>query len=197
MGLLMDKLIEEMVKYAKDSSIPIIQKPALDFLLKLINENNIENVLEIGTAIGYSAINMAIAGCNVTTLERDFDRYSTAFDYVNKFELQNKIKLVYQDALLYTTNKQYDLLFIDGAKAQNIAFLEQFRHCLKPGSFVFVDNINFHDLTYKQEKISRNLNQLTRKIRRYVKYIEQDESFETTFYNIGDGIALSKLKYNK
>ncbi len=188
-----NKLMEGLILYAEENAVPIIQKPALDFLLKIIKENKIETVLEIGTATAYSAINMALAGCTVCTIERDFERYATAFDNVKNFKLENKISLIFHDALLYNTNKQFDLLFIDGAKAQNIAFLEQYRHCLKPGSFVFVDNINFHDLTYNEGKLSRDLNQLTRKIRRYVDYIKQDPTFETHFYDIGDGIALSKL----
>ncbi|NMD37205.1 MAG: SAM-dependent methyltransferase [Christensenellaceae bacterium] len=187
------ELMKNIILYAEENAIPIIQKPALDFLLKTIKENNIKTVLEIGTAIGYSAINMALAGCDVYSIERDFERYSTAFDNVKNFNLEKKITLIFQDALLYNTSKQFDLLFIDGAKAQNIAFLEQYRHCLKPGSFVFVDNINFHDLTYNKCKLSRDLNQLTRKIRRYVDYIKQDTTFETQFFDIGDGIALSKL----
>ncbi len=186
--------MQGLLDYAVQHDVPIIQKEGLDFLLRLIQTKHIKTVLEIGTAIGYSAINMALQGASVTSIERDFDYYCTAYDNVRRFGVQDRVQLIYADALMYHTDRQFDLLFIDGAKAQSIVFLEQFQHCLHPGSFVLVDNINFHNCTYGEEKLSRDLRELTTKIRRYVDYITSHNDFDTTLYNIGDGLCLSCLK---
>lgn len=185
--------MQELLDYAAKHDVPIIQQEGLTFLLKLIREEQIHSVLEIGTAIGYSAINMALCGAQVTTIERDFDYYCLAYDNVRRFALQHSIQLIYADAMLYQTERQFDLLFIDGAKAQSIAFLQQYRHCLHSGSYVLVDNINFHNCTYGEEKLSRDLRELTAKIRRYVDYILQEPDFQTRILDIGDGLCLSRL----
>lgn len=189
--------MQELLNYAKVHKVPIIQAEGLAFLLNLIKENHIQSVLEIGTAIGYSAINMALAGATVVSIERNFDSYCIAYDNVRRFGLADKIQLIYADALSYEMDRKFDLLFIDGAKAQSYVFLEQYRHCLKKGSLVLVDNINFHDCTYGEEKLSRDLRELTTKIRRYVDRILQNKDFETKLYNVGDGLCLSRCLVEK
>ncbi|MDY5730223.1 MAG: class I SAM-dependent methyltransferase [Eubacteriales bacterium] len=185
--------MKEILAYAKTHKVPIIQKEGLDFLLAFIKEHNIKTVLEIGTAIGYSAIHMAQAGCEVVTIEREFDAYCTAYDNVHRFGLQNKIQLIYADAMLYQTERQFDLLFIDGAKAQSILFLKQYYQCLKPGSYVLVDNINFHNCTYGDEVLTRNVREMVTKIKRYVDYIQAQTEFKSTLYPVGDGICVSEF----
>ena len=86
-------MVRSIEKYAKDKNVPIMQKEGIEFLLNFIKENNIKNILEIGTAIGYSAIRMALISndINVTTIERDEQRYNEAVLNVNKFKLENQI----------------------------------------------------------------------------------------------------------
>ena len=188
-----EERLQAMRDYAKKNNVPIIQDEGLNFLINLIRDNNIKTVLEIGTAIGYSAINMALNGANVSTIERDFDYYCEAHDNVKSFGLENKIQLIFSEAMLYNTSRQFDLLFIDGAKSQSINFFKKFRNCLHKGSFVLVDNINFHDYTYSDKPLSRDLREMTTKIKKYVEFIQADNSFESKIYNIGDGLCLSKL----
>lgn len=183
--------LELLKQYAIKNDIPIIKDDGKKLLLECIKKHNIKSVLEIGTAIAYSSICMALAGCEVTSVERDFDRYCQAYQNVRNFNLQDKIKLVYNDAFLYYPQKKYDLLFIDAAKAQSIAFLQHYKYCLKKGSVVLVDNINFHSLTFNDEKISRDLQEMTRKIRNYVNYMLLNKEFKSRLYSDGDGMMMS------
>ena len=126
----MKENILEMEEYAKENNVPIIQKDSIIYIMKYIKAHNIKNILEIGSAIGYSAILMASADndINVTTIERDETRYMECLKNIKKCNLDKKISVVYQDALevnLSDENK-YDLIFIDAAKAQNIKFFEKF-----------------------------------------------------------------------
>ena len=116
--------IIELEEYAKKENVPIIQKDGLKFLIKMVKENNVKTILEIGTAIGYSAINMAKidSEIKITTIERNLKMYNEALKNIKEFNLENQIKLIYGDALLTQINGKYDLIFIDAAKAQYILF---------------------------------------------------------------------------
>ena len=116
--------LEEIEKYAKDNNIPIMQKDGIIFLTKYIKENNIKKILEIGSAIGYSAIKMALVNENIkiTTIERDPIRYKEAVKNIDNFNLNNQINIILNDALNTEIKDKYDLIFIDAAKAQNIKF---------------------------------------------------------------------------
>lgn len=184
-------LLEE---YAKENSIPIMQQDGIEFLLDFIKKNNIENILEIGTAIGYSAIRMCLLSkkIKVTTIERDEERYNLALKNVQDFNLNNQIDLIYGDALEIDVNGQYDLIFIDAAKAQNIKFFNKYEVYLKKGGYIVTDNLNFHGLVNSNETMSRNLRQLVKKINNYIEFLKENNDYKTTFYDIGDGISISR-----
>lgn len=187
--------LEELEKYAKENNVPIIQKDGLNFLIKYIKENNVENILEIGTAIGYSAINMALLSENIkiTTIERNREMYSLANTNVKNFHLENRINLVFGDALETEIDGTYDLIFIDAAKAQYIKFFERYKKNLSSSGAIITDNLNFHGLAAHPEEIhSKNLRALVTKINNYKDFLKNNKEFTTTFYEFGDGIAVSK-----
>ena len=192
----MEEKIKKMEEYASINNIPIMQKDGIEFLLKYIKENNIKNILEIGTAIGYSSIRMALLDEDiyVTTIERDEDRYNEAKNNINSFNLQNRIKLIYKDALEVELNDQFDLIFIDAAKAQNIKFFEKYKRNLKNNGTIITDNMYFHGLIFKSDKDidSRNLRQLMRKLKNYHKFLKENKEYKTEFIDLGDGIAITK-----
>ena len=190
----MDKEFKEIEKYAKIRNIPIMQKSGINFLTKYINENNVKNILEIGTAIGYSAIKMAT--CNdkvkVTTIERDNERYMTALKNIKDFNLEKRITLISGDALDINLTDKYDLIFIDAAKSQSIKFFEKYSKNLAKNGVIISDNIEFHGLDEQEERIeSKNLRQLVNKIRNYIEFLNENKDFDTKFYKIGDGISVS------
>jgi predicted O-methyltransferase YrrM len=190
----MDNLIKEMESYAEEKNIPIMQKKGIDFLCKIISKSDVKSILEIGTAIGYSAIKMALVNedINVTSIERDQDRYIMALNNIKKAKLDKRINVIYKDALDVKIKGKYDLIFIDAAKGQYIKFFEKFKENLNPGGIIISDNLSFHGLVEQKERIeSRNLRQLVGKIRKYVEFLENNKEFKTKFYKVGDGIAVS------
>lgn len=190
-------LIRKIEKYADEKGIPIMEKDGIQFLTEFIKLNKVKNILEIGSAIGYSAINMALADENVTvtTIERDKDRYIEAVKNVKKMGLDSKITLILADALSFNTSEEYDLIFIDAAKSQYIKFFDKFKNNLKPKGFIVTDNINFHGLTNSDKsKMSRNLRQLITKLEKYINFLKDHEEFKTRFFEVGDGVAISRRK---
>ena len=188
--------IEELEKYALENNVPIIQKDGLNFLIKYIKENNTKNILEVGTAIGYSAINMALVNQNIkiTSIERNKEMYNLACTNVRNFNLENRINLIFGDALETEIEGTYDLIFIDAAKAQYIKFFEKYKINLAKNGAIITDNLNFHGLTKQPETIhSKNLRALVKKINNYKEFLKENKEFNTKFYEIGDGIAVSKM----
>ena len=156
-------------------------------------------LLEIGSAIGYSAILMASAAENVqvTTIEKDETRYMECLKNVKKCGLEKKISVVYQDALEVNLSNdiKYDLIFIDAAKAQNAKLFEKFKYFLTDNGVIITDNIKFHGYVGKSNKLDKsNLKSLVEKIEEYIKFLETNTEFVTKFYDVGDGLAVSTRK---
>lgn len=193
-------LIRKIEKYADEKGVPIMEKEGIEFLTEFIKLNKVKNILEIGSAIGYSAINMALANedVTVTTIERDKDRYIEAVKNVKKLELDSRITLILADALDFNTSEEYDLIFIDAAKSQYIKFFNKFSKNLRQKGFIVTDNINFHGLTNSDKsKMSRNLRQLITKLEKYINFLKTNEEFKTRFFEVGDGVAISRRKKKK
>lgn len=191
-------LLREMKQYAEVNNVPIMMDEGIDFLTTFILKNHVKNVLEIGTAIGYSAIMMALVDPNlkITTIERDEVRYLEALKNVKAFDLENRITLIYNDAFNVKLDEKFDLIFIDAAKAQNIKFFEMFERNLESCGVIITDNLKFHGLVEKKEEEikSKNLRALVRKIKDYIDYLKTNEKYNTEFFEVGDGISVSKRK---
>ena len=191
-------IIKEIKEYAIENKIPIMNQEGIDFLTTFIIKYQIKNILEVGTAIGYSSIMMTLCGPNikVTTIERDEQRYLEAIKNIKKLNLEDRITLIFNDALKTKIEGKYDLIFIDAAKAQNIKFFELFERNLKDGGFIITDNMYFHGLVNKSEKEikSRNVRGIVRKIKDYITFLKNNDNYNTTIYDIGDGIAVSEKK---
>lgn len=187
-------MLEKIELYAKKNNIPIMEKEGIEFLINYIKENNIRNILEIGSAIGYSAIKMALVDKNIqiTTVERDEIRYKDAVKNINDFKLDSQIKIINDDAFNVELTDKFDLIFIDAAKSQSTKFFLKFKENLNDNGVIITDNIYFHGLTYNNEIKSRNLRQMTRKIREYIEFLKNNVEFKTEILEIGDGIAVSK-----
>ena len=130
----------------------------------------------------------------VTTIERDEKRYLEALKNIKKLDLENRIHLIYNDALDVKIEGYYDLIFIDAAKAQNQRFFERFEKNLAPDGVIVTDNIKFHGLVDKkiEEIESRNLRQLVRKVKDYISFLKANSKYDTVFLDVGDGLAVSK-----
>ena len=194
----MKEKILEMEQYARDYNVPIIEKDSIAFIMKFIKANDIKEVLEIGSAIGYSSILMASVkdDIKITTIERDKTRYLECLKNIKECGMENKIDVVFQDALeMNLSGVSYDLIFIDAAKGQYTNYFEKYKYFLKPGGVIITDNLKFHGHVGNRENIaSRNLRQLVGKIENYIDYLKDNEEFETKFYDVGDGLSVSIRK---
>lgn len=181
-------VIEE---YAEKENVPIMKKDSIDYLLEFIRKNNIKDVLEIGSAIGYSALKISTTGANVTTIERDEERYKIAVENINKSNYKNQINIILSDALNVNISEKYDLIFIDAAKGKNKEFIDKFKKNLKTNGFIIIDNMDFHGLVGKSSEIKkRRLRSLVRKIESFIEYMEDQTEFKVSKINVGDGLYL-------
>lgn len=190
-------MINKLEEYAKINNIPIMQKDGIEYLMDYIKENNYKTILEIGTAIGYSAICMASVDndIKITSIERDKVRYDIAIKNIEEANLSNRINVIYADALDIEIKENYDLIFIDAAKSKSIEFFNKYKNLLKPNGTIVTDNLDFHGLREKKNEIkNRNTRQLMNKIDKYIEFLNENKEFKTTFLKVGDGISISKIK---
>lgn len=188
-------VLEEIEAYAKKENIPIMQKEGIDFLTNYIKENKVESILEIGSAIGYSAIKMALVDkkIHIVTIERDEERYKKAIKNIKKLNLEKQIEVHNCDAFTFETEEKFDLLFIDAAKAQYIPFFEKFKKNVKETGTIISDNLAFHGLVGTDTKnYSKGLRGIVRKLEKYITFLKENEDYETSFLEIGDGIGITK-----
>ena len=190
--------IKEIKDYAERENVPIMQDDGIDFLTSFIVKKQLKNILEVGTAIGYSAIMMALCSndVHITTIERDETRYMEALKNIKKFNLEDKITLIFNDALNVNLEEEYDLIFIHAAKGKNQDFFEHFENNLTRDGYIITDNMYFHGyVNMNDEEIpSKNILGIVRKIRDYTYFLENHMIYKTTIYNIGDGIAVTERR---
>lgn len=183
-------LISDMERFAKKENVPIMQKESLDYLISFIKEHDIKSVLEVGTAIGYSTILIKEVVNNITSIERDEERYNIAVKNVELSNLNN-ITLIKGDALDITITDKFDLIFIDAAKGKNKEFLDKFKSNLNENGYIIIDNMGFHGLVGKSMTIEkRRLRSLVKKIENFIKYMEEQTEFKVTKIDKGDGLYL-------
>lgn len=192
------KNLDDIKLYAAKNSIPIMRDGGIDFICNYIKEHKIKHILEIGTAIGFSAIEFARVApdITVTTIELDIDRHIKALQNIHDSGLDQRIKAINADALQLQLDDTFDMIFIDAAKGQYINFFEKYKANLAPQGVFICDNLSFHgmvdDLT-----LTHNYStvKLVKKIRKYIEFLKQNQEFSTTFYANGDGISISKRNY--
>lgn len=187
-------MIEKIKKDALKKDVPIIKDEGLIFLLNLIKEKNFKNILELGTAVGYSAINMAKIdeSIQIDTIEKNEEMYKQALINIKEEGLDNQIKVHFLPIEEYKTEKKYDFIFVDAAKAQYGKYLEQFLDNLSENGYVLFDNMVFHNMIYDIEAIkNKNTRNLVKKIAIFREKMLNDSRFDIIFYdNIGDGLLL-------
>ena len=191
-----DKL-KQIKQKALEEHIPIIMDDTLQEIEKRMIKNKPSKILEIGTAVGYSAIcfsDFLSDNGKIDTIERDEERVEEAKKNIKDMELEDKINIYVGDAveILPTLNEKYDMIFIDAAKGKYPFFLNQALHKLNPQGIIFADNILYKGYVmsdynkHKQRTAVRNL-------REYIKEVTENENLDTEILEVGDGLAVSKL----
>lgn len=189
--------MKELEEYAKINNIPIMQKDGILYLINYIKENNIKNILEIGSAIGYSSIMMASINSDIriTTIERDKDRYDLAVFNIKKYNLDKQINIIYGDAVDTDIAGMYDLIFIDAAKGKNIFFFEKYKNNLVKRGTIITDNLSFHGLVEDSDLVkTKNQRGIVNKIKDFISFLDNNEEFATEYIPVGYKIAISKRR---
>lgn len=189
--------IKELEVSARSRGIPIMMSDGIDYLCDYIRKNNIKNILEIGSAIGYSAIRMALVDndIKITTIERDNERYNEAVRNIDEFSLGGQIEIILGDAMDTEVNGLYDLIFIDASKGHNIDFFNKYKKNLREHGVIITDNLSFHGLVENEElAITRGQRGIVRKIKNFIEFLDKQEDFYTEYISLGDKIAVSKRK---
>ena len=190
--------LNKIKQKALEEHIPIIMDDTLEVVDKILKEIKPQKILEIGTAIGYSAMCFSEylqENGTIDTIERDAQRVEEAKTNIEKVGVSNKINIYEGDAveILPTLNEKYDAIFIDAAKGKYPFFLKEALRMLKPNGVILADNILYKGYVmsdynkHKQRTAVRNL-------REYIKEVTEDPNLETEILEVGDGLAISKHK---
>lgn len=191
-------IFNEIKKKALENHIPIIMDDTLKVVSKILKEIKPMRILEIGTAVGYSAIcfseYLEESGI-IDTIERDEERVKEAKINIHQLGLENKIKIHSGDAveILPTLNEKYDMVFIDAAKGKYPFFLKEAERLLKPQGVIVADNVLYKGYVmsdynkHKQRTAVRNL-------REYIKEVTENPNMVTEILEVGDGLAITKSK---
>lgn len=191
------KELEKIKEKALKEHIPIIMDDTLEVIEKYMKEIKPKRILEIGTAVGYSAMCFSefldIDG-KIDTIERDEERATEAKENFKKVEVEEKINLYVGDAveILPTLNEKYDMIFIDAAKGKYPFFLKEALRMINNNGIIFADNILYKGYVlsdynkHKQRTAVRNL-------REYLKEVSENPNLETEILEVGDGLAVSKV----
>ena len=190
--------LEIIKKKALEEHIPIIMDDTLEVIEEKLKDIEVKRLLEIGTAVGYSAMcfsQFLDEDGKIDTIERDTERVTEARENIKKVGASEKINIIEGDAveILPTMDEKYDVVFIDAAKGKYPFFLKEALRMLKPNGIIFADNILYKGYVmsdynkHKQRTAVRNL-------REYIKEISENPNLETEILEVGDGLAISKLK---
>ncbi len=191
-----NELLLEMEAFAEANHVPIMQLAGIDALNQLLRIQNPSKILEIGTAIGYSAIRMAEAlpNVNIVTIERDSERVAKAKDYITRSTVSDRITVIEGDALevndqaIHTT---FDAVFIDAAKGQYQRFFEKYAPLVKSGGVLYIDNMYMHGLSDLNLKdVPRRKRTMIRNLKNFTEWIMQHPDYTSAFLPVGDGLLL-------
>lgn len=194
-----DPLLVEIERYAEEHHVPIMGSHAMTTFIGLLSLQNPKKILELGSAIGYSAIKLAKAfpSASITTIERDQDRFKKAVDYIEKAALQEQIHIIEADALEWDiqSDAMYDALFIDAAKGQYQRFFEKYEGNLVPGGVIYCDNMFMHGMVLQELKeIPRRKRTMIRNLKEFTAWVMAHPDFETFLLPVGDGLLIAIKK---
>ncbi len=190
--------LQKIKEKALEEHIPIIMDDTLEVIQKILIETKPNKILEIGTAVGYSAIcfsEFLSESGKIDTIERETDRVKQAKENIKLTDVEDKINIYEGDAveILPTLNEKYDIVFIDAAKGKYPFFLKEAMRMINKNGIIIADNVLYKGYVmgdynkHKQRTAVRNL-------REYIKEVTENENIETQILEVGDGLAISKMR---
>ena len=193
-----EKKLEIVKEKALEDHIPIIMDDTLEKIKEILENEKPNRILEIGTAVGYSASQFARytdKKCKIDTIEIDEERAKEAKENIKKIGFEDRINVIVGNAvdIIPTLNNKYDIVFIDAAKGKYPIFLEESLKLINKGGLILADNILYKGYVmsdynkHKQRTAVRHL-------REYIKEITENDNFETEILEIGDGLSITRIR---
>ncbi|PAE23094.1 MULTISPECIES: O-methyltransferase [Bacillaceae] len=194
------QLLDKMEQYAKEHNVPIMELAGIEAMLQLLRIQKPKMILEVGTAIGYSALRMAftVPESKIVTIERDVERYQLAEKYIEEAGKKEQIIIIKGDALEVEEDVEkhgpYDAIFIDAAKGQYQRFFEIYSRFLSDGGVIITDNVLFKGLVCESNIENKRIRNMVRKIDVFNKWLMSHPEYHTVILPVGDGVAISKKR---
>ena len=194
-----EEILFNIKEEALKNHVPIIEDDSLEYIANILKEKKPNKILEIGTAVGYSAINFSKylvgEGAKVLTIEIKEQMYEKALENISLMGLQDKIEVINADATKYlkNINEQFDVVFIDAAKGQYLVFLEEAIRLCKIGGIIIADNMLYRARTLSDYNEHKHRT-ATNRLREYLVQMKEDKRLDSTVIKVGDGLAVSVLK---
>jgi len=187
----------EIREFAKENFVPIVRPKTKELLIEKIKEINPKNILEIGTAIGYSGILMLLnSNANLITLEKNENMAELAIQNFEKENLLNKVNLVLGDAKNYieNTKEKFDFIFLDGPKGQYLNYLPYLLKILNKNGLLFCDNVLFEGLVRSDIIAPKKHRTIVNSLRKFLSVIENDNTLNVEVLDLEDGVGLIEHK---
>ncbi len=195
----MESLFKEMETFAKEYNVPIINENGRKVFIEIVQKYKPQRVLEIGTAIGYSALLTAYYGnekVKITSLELDEERAKQAQTFIDKSIYKDNIQIILGDAGVniqkLNPEEKFDMIFIDAAKGQYPDYLKKVLPLLSEHGIILADNVLFRGYVMSEEKPPRRYKTIVKRLREYIALVSDKEKFTTQIFENGDGLALSQ-----
>lgn len=194
-----DGVLADMEVYAKENHVPIIHPEVERFISVIGKMKNPKYILEVGTAIGYSAMVMSKflqEDGRIDTIERNEKIIDIARKNVEEANLKEKINIIQGDAkdVLKTLDTKYDIVFIDAAKGHYLDFLQNIKKNLNKNAIIISDNVLYKGMVANDDLVIRRKKTIVKRLREYLDCICNNELLDTTIIPIGDGVAVSYVK---
>lgn len=192
-------MLDEMRLFARESWIPIILDDSLAYIEKVLSDKNIGNILEIGTAIGYSSIcfsKFLNKEGKIDTIEIDKQRIMLAKANIAMYKLNDKINIIEGDAIkvLPKLNEKYDFIFIDGPKSHYIEYLPICLELLSEDGIIIADNVNYKGMVKGEKKVKHKQRTAVNKLREFIDEVKNNPKLNSDLVDVGDGILIITKK---
>lgn len=199
-NMALDGKMKNLLNYARTNHIPVLLEDTAKLLFNVAYKLKPKNILEIGTAIGYSGtLLLSATNANLTTIENYESNFNLAKAHFEKENLLNRVNMIFDDGFsaiqkLQQENKKFDFIFLDGPKGQYIKYLPILKQLLSDGGVLFSDNVYFKNMIFIVGTIPHRKRTIVVNLRKFLSQIKLDSSFESVELNVGDGVSIAKLK---
>ena len=188
--------MEKILNYAKENNVPIVRPKTLELLLNTIKQNNSKRILEIGTAIGFSGLQMLLnSDATLTTIEKNEKSYNIAKDNFVRLGFSDRVTQILGDAKdvlqeLASKNEKFDFVFLDGPKGQYLSYLPILNELLVDGGIIFADDVLFRGLVQGDAWPEHRIRSLVINLRKYLKEVNTPP-FSSVLYELEDGVCIT------